>query len=105
MTTCFDVAVIGAGLIGASAACQLSAHCAVPILKLERIAAAVLLPDVKDIDDAALLQGYLKTFRSRGGTLQLGSAVTGIKRDGVVWSIDTASGALRAKTLVNAAGA
>jgi D-arginine dehydrogenase len=202
MTTCFDVAVIGAGLIGASAACHLSAHCTValieqesqpgyhssgrsaavllpayggplaraltaasseflaeppegfshfpllstrdaifladenqlpqlnrwrsksaaaagearmltaaeavervPILNAASIAAAVLLPEVKDIDAAALLQGYLKMFRAQGGTLLLDSQVTAIVRDGNLWSIATASGEVRAKTIINAAGA
>lgn len=201
-TTCFDVGVIGAGLIGASAACHLSEHCKavlieqepqpgyhssgrsaavllpayggpiaraltaasigflsnpppgfsdfpltaprgaiflanadqlalldrwrpdsarqmtgarmlsaaeaaqyVPILEAERIAAALLLPDIRDIDAAALLQGYLKVFRARGGTLRLDSGVEAIGRTDGVWVIQTTSGAIRAKTLVNAAGA
>jgi D-arginine dehydrogenase len=202
MTTCFDVAVIGAGLIGASAACHLSSHCKVvlieqesqpgyhssgrsaavllpayggtlaraltaasrhflanppngfthfpltsardaifvadesqlsqldrwrpkpgstasearmltaaeaahrvPILNAASIAAAVLLPEVKDIDAAALLQGYLKLFRAQDGTLLLDSQVTAIARDRGLWRITTASGEVRAKTIVNAAGA
>lgn len=201
-TTCFDVAVIGAGLIGASAACHVSQHCNVvlveqepqagyhssgrsaavliapyggpiaraltavstgfllsppgsftsfpltsargalilagenqlplldrwqvngdrafagvqrlsaaeaakwvPILKSELIAAAVMLPEVRDIDAAALLQGYLKKLRAHGGTLRTSSAVVAIMYDDGMWIVETTAGTLRAKTLVNAAGA
>ena len=202
MTECFDVAVIGAGLIGASAACHLSEHCKVvvleqeprpgyhssgrsaavllpsyggplaraltsasvdflthppegfshfpmisdrgcifvasesqqpllsrwqqggvgctagaqmldahtatqlvPILDPQHVAAALLLPDVKDIDAAALLQGYLRTMRARGGSIQLGCTVQAIERREDVWRLDTTTGRVVAKTLVNAAGA
>jgi D-arginine dehydrogenase len=77
----------------------------VPILVTDQIAAAVLLPDVRDIDAAALLHGYLKTFRANGGTVLLNSKVVAISRGKAVWVIETPSGTVCAKTLVNAAGA
>jgi D-arginine dehydrogenase len=77
----------------------------VPILNSEAIAAALLLPEVKDIDAAALLQGYLKMFRARDGALLLDSRASAIDRDAGVWRIVTGSGEVRAKTIVNAAGA
>jgi len=77
----------------------------VPILESSSIAAALLLPDVRDIDAAALLQGYLKSFRADGGTLLLDTAVRGMERRGDWWHLTTSSGELRARTIVNAAGA
>lgn len=77
----------------------------VPILESASIAAALLLPGVRDIDAASLLQGYLKSFRAHGGTLQLDTAVRGIERRGGWWHVTTSSGELRARTIVNAAGA
>lgn len=77
----------------------------VPILKGDLIAAAVVLPEVRDIDAAALLQGYLKKLRAHGGTLRTNSAVVAIKYAEGMWILETTAGALRAKVLVNAAGA
>lgn len=77
----------------------------VPILKKDQIAAALLLRNVQDIDAAALLQGYLKMFRAHGGKVILNSEVGAIHRTHGVWVIKTASCALRAKAIVNAAGA
>jgi D-arginine dehydrogenase len=77
----------------------------VPILRTERIAGAVLLPNVADLDAAALLQGYLKSFRANGGGLFVNAEVTSISRTAGVWEIATHAGVKRAKTLVNAAGA
>jgi D-arginine dehydrogenase len=199
MSACFDVVVIGAGLIGAAAACQLSEHCSValveqesqagfhssgrsaavllpvyggtlaraltaasqdfllsppagfahfpltsargaifvanehqlellnhwrpagqsaarvlsasqvvqhvPIVNPASIAAAVWLPEVKDIDAAALLSGYLKLFRARGGSLLLNSQVQAMARETGRWRISLSSGEIRGATIVNAAGA
>ena len=77
----------------------------VPILRTERIAGAVLLPEVADLDAAALLQGYIKSFRANGGELFVNAKVTSISRTAGVWEIATHAGVKRAKTLVNAAGA
>jgi D-arginine dehydrogenase len=77
----------------------------VPILVTDQIAAAVLLPDVRDIDAAALLHGYLKRFRANGGAVLLNSKVVAISRAKAIWVIETPSGTVCAKTLVNAAGA
>jgi D-arginine dehydrogenase len=77
----------------------------VPILRPERIAGAVFLPEVRDIDAAALLQGYIRAFKARGGTLLLESPVRAISRTEGQWAITTSSGVYLAKTIVNAAGA
>lgn len=93
---------------GMSSAQNLSAAEAVkyvPILKPERIAAALLLPDVQDIDAAALLQSYLKAFKTCGGTLLLNSTVEAIRYVDGMWYIQTTSGAVHSKIVLNAAGA
>lgn len=78
----------------------------VPILRTERIAGAVLLPDVADLDAAALLQGYIKSFRATTGELFVNAKVTSISRTAGVWVLETTqAGVLRARVLVNAAGA
>ena len=57
-----------------------------------------------DIDVDALLQGYLRLFRARGGTLLNAHRVTGIYRDGGVWRVVAGEAELTAPRLVNAAG-
>jgi len=97
-----EVAPPGAGTRTLSAV-EASAY--VPILVTEQIAAALLLPDVRDIDAAALLHGYLKMFKANGGTVLLNSKVEAISRAEGAWAIETTSGTVCAKILVNAAGA
>ncbi|HEY5760238.1 MAG TPA: FAD-binding oxidoreductase [Steroidobacter sp.] len=77
----------------------------VPILNSAAIAAAVWVPEVKDIDAAALLSGYLKMFRARGGRLLLSSKVRRIARDAGHWRLSLASGEVLGTTIVNAGGA
>lgn len=77
----------------------------VPIMNPASIASAVWLPDVEDIDAAALLNGYLKMFRARGGDLLLDSQVQAIARESNCWRLSLASGEIRGTTIVNAAGA
>lgn len=77
----------------------------VPILAAEKIAGALWLPDVQDIDAAAMLQGFLRAFKGRGGTLLLDAKVAAITRTDGYWSFETGAGTIRAKTCVNAAGA
>lgn len=77
----------------------------VPIMNAESIAGAVWLPEVEDIDAAALLNGYLKMFRARGGQLLLDSQVQAIARESNCWRLSLPSGEIRGTTIVNAAGA
>ena len=77
----------------------------VPILRAEAIQAALFLPQVQDLDAAALLQGFLKTMRANGGLLRTDCNVVALTSDESGWLIQTMAGALRAKTLINAAGA
>jgi D-arginine dehydrogenase len=77
----------------------------VPILVAEKIAGALWLPDVQDIDAAAMLQGFLRALRGRGGNVFLDSRVDAIGRADGLWVLETETGTVRAKTIVNAAGA
>lgn len=76
-----------------------------PALVPEQIAAALWLPTVRDIDAAALLQGFLRGFKERGGTTLLNARVEAIRRAQGHWLLETADGSIAAKTLINAAGA
>lgn len=77
----------------------------VPFLRHDRVARAVLEPGVTDIDVAALLQAYLRGFRSRGGAVMTKAGVIGLTRAGGIWTVETSQGTHRARTVVNAAGA
>src|SRR5258707_2302894 len=59
-------------------------------------------PDAMDMDVHAILQGYLKGFRARGGMLVTN---VGIERIEPGWRVHAGAATYRAPVLVNAAGA
>ena len=67
-------------------------------------ARAVLDAGTADIDVDALHQSYLKLFRQRGGELHCDTPVEALERNGL-WNVRTGSETLRARIVVNAAGA
>ena len=77
----------------------------VPILRPDRIAAAVLERDAQDIDVDRFLQGLARLLRKRGGRVEIGAPARAITRKGDVWRVETPKGAFEAPILVNAAGA
>src|SRR5690625_1785695 len=77
----------------------------VPLLRPEVIAAAAYEADAQDIDVAALHQGYLRLFRSRGGILALRSPLQSAQRSKGLWRLDTPFERYQAPLLINAAGA
>lgn len=77
----------------------------VPLLKPDYASAALLDGGTCDIDVAALHQGYLRMFRTRGGALRTAAPVTGLRREGGCWRIMTPGSEIRAETVVDAAGA
>ena len=77
----------------------------VPILRGDRIAAAMLEPAAQNIDVDRMLQGYVRLLKSRGGQALTGAGVTGLHRQGGVWQIRTSLGDFRAPVVVNASGA
>ena len=80
------------------------ARAIVPVLN-GQVAHAALGHHAWDIDTDLLLQGFARTARANGATIQTGAKVTAISRDAGDWLVVTPMGAFRAKTLVNAAGA
>lgn len=76
-----------------------------PALRSDSLSAALLDPDARDIDVAAVVDYYLRLFRSHGGRQYRDCEVTGLERSGGEWHIRSAGGQLRAAIVVNAAGA
>jgi D-arginine dehydrogenase len=68
-------------------------------------AAALLEPSCADIDVAGLHAFYLAQARRLGARLATGAEVRALRRDGPGWTVETAVGAFRTRTVANAAGA
>lgn len=76
----------------------------VPVLR-EEWTCAVLSPGSQDIDTHAVVQGYLRRLRARGGRVVAGAEVRGLGRDGEGWRVETTAGTFHAGIVVDAAGA
>lgn len=94
------------------------AGCSVPHQRLDRDALAEAIPGLRpsfiaglaeptcrDIDVGGLHARFLAEARRSGATVLTDAYVTGIARDGAGWRIETRGGPVRAKCIVNAAGA
>lgn len=78
----------------------------VPVLRADRVNAAIFEQDAQDIDVHALHQGYLKGMRARGGTLRCDAELVAAVRTEGLWQLTLADGQqVQARALVNAAGA
>lgn len=78
----------------------------VPVLRTEMLLGAIFEEDARDIDVNALHQGYLKGFRTRGGTLAVNTSVDSASREGEHWNLRLTGGRqIRVRAVVNAAGA
>lgn len=77
----------------------------VPLLRREWMAAAAFEADAMDIDVAALHQGWLKQAGRAGARIVTNAEVASAGRENGRWRIDTPAGTIRARVLVNAAGA
>jgi D-arginine dehydrogenase len=97
-----EYAAGSAGLERLSAA---EAERLVPILKPGHFAGAVLEPEARDIDVDAMLQGYLRQFRARGGQLRCKAPVSALSREAGLWQIVAGGETHAAPVVVNAAGA
>ena len=78
-----------------------------PLLKVGGDGSAAGLADVDciRIDQHALMQGYVRQLRSRGGRITAGTRVLGIARQCAVWRVTSETGErFEAPILVNAAG-
>lgn len=76
-----------------------------PLLKPEAVEAALLEPDAADIDVNGLLQGFLKGTRRNGGVVLPNTEVKALSHTVRGWQVQTNTGSLEAKVVVNAAGA
>jgi D-arginine dehydrogenase len=78
---------------------------ACPILRPEQVAAALMEDDAADVDVDALHQGYLRQFRASSGTLVTNAEVRALRHDGALWHVEMPTHTVRARVVVNAAGA
>lgn len=77
----------------------------VPILRADRIAAALFERSAMDIDVHGLHQAYVRRARSTGVDIRTSAAVTALDRSDGRWCVRTTVGGFRAGIVVNAAGA
>ena len=80
------------------------AHKLFPALRPELFDIAAYEEDAWDIDVNTLLQAYLKAARKNGATTISNCEVTGLKRVGDHWQVETGSDAYTAPIVVNASG-
>ena len=84
------------------------AHALVPVLRAggeHATVAALLDPQGRKLDADALLQHYRRALKGAGGELALSAPVGALRREGGRWLAETPGESLRARVVVNAAGA
>lgn len=77
----------------------------VPFLRPDWLGGALYDPLSWDMEVETLLQGYIRFARRAGADFLTDRAVTGVTRQGGVYSLETPHGPILARQLVNAAGA
>ncbi|MGJ8528114.1 NAD(P)/FAD-dependent oxidoreductase [Maritalea sp.] len=77
----------------------------VPIIDENECAGVGFERDAKDLDVAALHQGWLKEAKTNGGIVVCDAGVTAAKYVDGVWQLETSQGVFEAPIVVNAAGA
>lgn len=78
---------------------------ACPVLRPEYVAAAVFEDDAADVDVNELHQGYLRQFKSAGGTMVVNADAQTLAYRDAKWIAQTGAGEFSAPVVVNAAGA
>lgn len=76
-----------------------------PMLRVEWQGGALWEPGCRDIDTAALLQGYLAQVRRTGGAVLTDARVTALAREAGDWTVTAGDRRFQAPIVVNAAGA
>src|SRR5216683_1008031 len=77
----------------------------VPVLRPDKVVAAIHEPGAMDIDVHGLHAAYLRRLRRHGGRVVSGARVNGLVHAGGVWTAVTPAGQFAAPVVVNAAGA
>ena len=77
----------------------------IPILNRAWVAGAAFEADTRDIDVAALHEGWLRKARAGGATVICRAPLTRAVRADGIWTIETPVARVKARTIVNAAGA
>ena len=76
-----------------------------PALRAETLAGAILDPDARDIDVAAVVDHFARQLRSRDGVILRNTEVRSVHRSSGEWQIEAGSARIHARIVVNAAGA
>jgi len=77
----------------------------VPILSPDYVADALCDDQGGDLDVDAILQGYLRSFKKRGGELITANEITGLNKSAGSWNMHSKNDSFSAPIVVNAAGA
>src|SRR5437868_7451093 len=77
----------------------------VPVLRPDKVVAAIHEPGEMDLDVHGLHGAYLRRMRRHGGRIVTDAAVLGLGRNDGVWTAATPVGEFAAPVVVNAAGA
>jgi D-arginine dehydrogenase len=77
----------------------------VPVLSQDYVYGAMWDSKGGDLDVDALLQGFLRQFRRRGGQLLANHCVSSLEREAGVWRVTAGGQQFEAPVIVNAAGA
>lgn len=77
----------------------------VPVLSPDYIAAGLTDASARDMDVAAIHQGFLKGFRGRGGRMLVDAEVLSLQEQAASWVVESEAGVFKADLVVNAAGA
>lgn len=75
-----------------------------PVIRPGEFTQALYEPDCKDVDTDALMGGYIKALRARGGKIVTRAPVQGLRRAGGTWIATTPAGSFEAPVIINAAG-
>ncbi len=76
-----------------------------PYLDPDRIVAGAYEAGAMDMDVHAILQGFLRGLRAKGGRVVTDAEVMGMTRTDGAWTVETRAGSFSAPVVVNAAGA
>ena len=77
----------------------------VPIVRPGYFRAAARERGAYDVDVSALHQGFMRAVRRRGGAVLLGTELIGLEQVGGLWRAKIQRAEIRARTVINAAGA